>query len=314
MLLNMDFYELTQDFQGALFQGGMALLTGGLPPAAPNPLLQLRRGYAESPAWFLVQAEEFDPEPLSVETIRLRAVWSSESIVRALLDLMASEQWLDRVGEDYYLTELGRVMIRSLSERRRLILTPLTPLVGHLSADETKPIERLMRHILDASLEHPEPPGTWSIAHSRRRAPFDDAPTVFKLFQYCADFNAYRDDAHMAAFQPLGVEAYSWEAFTLVWNEKAFTARTIADLLPHRGYSWSEYQTGLRNIAGRGWVQTNESEIYTMTPEGRKIREEAEHLTDQYFFGAWSCLTESEIEELYQRMSTLKTKLEGMGK
>lgn len=118
----------------------------------------------------------------------------------------------------------------------------------------------------------------------------------------------------MTAFQPLDVEAYAWEAFTLVWKEKAFTARAIADLLPHRGYSWSEYLTGLRDLVGHGWVETNESEIYTLTPDGRKIREEAERLTDQYFFGAWSCLTESEIEELHQRMSALKTKLEGMGK
>src|SRR5689334_1828837 len=94
-LLNSDFYELTQDFQAALFQGGMALQTDNFPPAATNPLLQLRRGYAESPAWFLVQAEEFDPEPLSVKNIRVRAVWSSERIVNAILDLMASEQWLD---------------------------------------------------------------------------------------------------------------------------------------------------------------------------------------------------------------------------
>src|SRR5262249_17539374 len=108
MLLNGDFYELTQDFQGALFRGGMALLPDGAPPIPSSPVFQLRRGYAESPAWFLVQAEEFDPEPLSIGRIRARAVWSSERIVAALLDLMVSESWLDRVGNEYPLTEEGR--------------------------------------------------------------------------------------------------------------------------------------------------------------------------------------------------------------
>ena len=109
-MLNYEFYELTQEFQGAIFQVGMALQSEPLPPS-DNVLLQLRRGYAESPAWFLVQAQEFDPEPLSVSRLRTRAVWSSERIVSAILDLMASEKWLDRLGDDYYLTQDGRLMI-----------------------------------------------------------------------------------------------------------------------------------------------------------------------------------------------------------
>src|SRR5262249_27689452 len=127
MALNSDFYDLTQDFQGALFQGGMALLpqSAPAPASSPNPMFQLRRGYAESPAWFLVQAEEFDPEPLSVERIRRRAVWSSERIVAALLDLMVSEKWLDRVGDEYPLTSEGRAAIQAIIERRQTILSPL---------------------------------------------------------------------------------------------------------------------------------------------------------------------------------------------
>ncbi|MBZ0287121.1 MAG: hypothetical protein K8I30_05860 [Anaerolineae bacterium] len=310
MLLNSDFYDLTQNFQGALFQGGLALQPGG-PPPPQTGLIQLRRGYAESPAWMLIQAQEFDPEPLTVENVRVRAVWSSARIIRAILDLMASEQWLDRVGEVYHLTEQGQAVLRSVIERRALILTPL---VTYLSADEAKPIERLLRRIVDASLSHTAPPNTWSLAHSRKRTPSDNAPTVLKLFQYCADLNAYRDDSHMAAFQPLGVEAHAWEAFSHVWSGTAYTAGAIYELLPYRGYSRAEYEAGLRDIAGRGWLQTNESAIFTVTDEGRKVRDEAERLTDQYFYDAWSCLTGAEIEELHQRMSDLKAKLESIGK
>src|SRR5829696_7632375 len=100
MQLNSDFYDLTQAFQGALFQGGMALQPEDKMPLFTNPVLQLRRGYAESPAWLMVQAQEFDSEPLSVERLRKRAVWSSERIISGLLDLMASEKWFDRIGDD----------------------------------------------------------------------------------------------------------------------------------------------------------------------------------------------------------------------
>ncbi|MEO8606646.1 MAG: hypothetical protein ABI690_02095 [Chloroflexota bacterium] len=311
MLLNSDFYELTQNFQGALFQGGMAVLEKGAPPASNNTLLQLRRGYAESPAWFLVQAQEFDPEPLSVERIRVRAVWSSERIVAAILDLMASEKWLDRVGEDYHLTDEGRAVIQELTERRHTILAPL---ITTLTPDEVEPLEKLMRRGLDASSEHSKPPGTWSLAHSRRRTPADAAPTVHKLFQYCADFNAYRDDSHMAAFQPLSIDAFAWEAFSHIWRGAANTAQKIFDALPYRGYSHTEFAIGIRTIAERGWIKTEDGDSYQMADEGQKIRADVERLTDEYFFDAWSCFSESEIEGLHQRMSSLKAKLEGMGK
>jgi hypothetical protein len=118
----------------------------------------------------------------------------------------------------------------------------------------------------------------------------------------------------MAAFQPLGVEAYAWEAISHIWRGTANTAQSIFDALPYRGYSRTEFSDGLRKIAERGWIKTEDGDSYQMTEEGQKIRADVERLTDEYFFGAWSCFTESEIEELYQRMSSLKAKLEGIGK
>jgi hypothetical protein len=311
MQLNSDFYDLTQAFQGALFQGGMALLLeGGLPPST-NTVLQLRRGYAESPAWLMVQAQEFDPEPLSVKRLRKRAVWSSERLIGGLLDLMVSEKWFDRIGADYHLTDDGRAIIQGMTERRQTILRPLA---SHLSPNEVDPLEKLMRRVLDASLTSGELPGTWCLTHSRRRAPEDDALTVFKLFQYCADFNAYRDDSHMAAFQPLGVEAYAWEAFSLVATETAISAQAVFDELAYRGYSRSEYAQGLKEVASRGWIHTEDGESYHVTEAGQKIQADVEKLTDEYFYGVWSCFNEDEIKELRKHLTDLKIKLESIGK
>src|SRR5215212_4932003 len=90
-------------------------------PEQPVPaILQLRAGRAESPSWFLIQAAEFDPEPLTVANLRVRDVYASERIVQALLELMASEGWFDRSAQDTYaLTAKGRVVLQRRLQRRR---------------------------------------------------------------------------------------------------------------------------------------------------------------------------------------------------
>jgi Helix-turn-helix family len=305
---NSEFYELTQAFQGAIAQAGMALLPEPL-PASDNVLFQLRRGYAESPAWFLVQAQEFDPEPLSVGRLRRRAVWSSERIVVALLDLMVSEKWLDRLGDDYYLTDGGRGMIQGLVERRHKIFAPL---LSRLPEAEIAPLERLMRRVLDASLTAQPSPGTWCLVHSRHHAPAEDSPTIYKLFQYGADFNAWRDDAHTAAFQPLGVSAFAWEALGFIWRGTATTVQAIFDELPYRGYSRGDYALGLADLTERGWIACSSGDEYQMTDAGRGVREDAERQTDAYFYGSWDCLSADERSELQQRLVTVKALLESL--
>jgi DNA-binding MarR family transcriptional regulator len=310
-MLNSTTYDLTQKLQEALFQAGIALQPDGKapPPASHSPLMQVQRGYAESAGWILTQAQEFDPEPLSVERFRVRAVWSSQRIVCALLDLMTAEKWFDRIKDDYYLTEEGRMLIQAVKDRWNRILIPLEE---HLSEGDILSLEKLMRRVLDASLTSAVPRSKWSLQHSRRRAPADDAPVIMQLFHHSSDFNAYRDDSHMAALQPSGVEAFAWEAFSLVCNGAADTAKGVFDQLTYRGYSISEFAEGLHDISRRGWLETQGVECYAVTLAGRKVLEEVEYLTDQYFFSAWNCLSAAEIQELLEGMHNLGDKLLAM--
>src|SRR5262245_34345242 len=117
-VLDAGFYELTQEVGGAIFSAMLAAQAqAGAQPTTPPPLLQVRRGLAEAPAWFLIQAAEFDPAPLSVASLRVRDIYASERIVAALLEMMASEKWFDRsaVGE-YHLTAAGRAVLSQLRE------------------------------------------------------------------------------------------------------------------------------------------------------------------------------------------------------
>lgn len=300
---NAQLYDLTQEVQGALVSAALAQRTQkGLPPFDPPPLLmQVRRGYAESPGWYLVQAAEFEPEPLTVGKLRVRDIYASEKLVRALLEMMASEKWLDAVGDDYHLTEAGRAILERSRQRTRDVLTDFEP-IGHA---EIARLEMLVRRVVETSLICPEPPGTWSLVHSRNRAPAQDAPTILKLFHHFSDLNAYRDDAHMAAFMPHKVEGYVWEAFSYVCSGGAKTADELFDQLAHRGYSRRDYAEALQLLAARRWIQAS-GDAYHATDSGRTAREKVEQLTDDYFYAAWGCLDEDEFEEVARLLNLLK--------
>ena len=261
MNFNSDLYDLTQNIGAPLFRAYIAAQQAlDPPPPAPPPLARLRRGRAESPGWFLIQALEFDPEPLTVANLRVRDIYASERIVAALLELMASEKWLDsyltqRGERAYILTADGRSRATDRVETLRTAVAqgdyPLTP------AELTR-LAALMGQVITASLEAGDPPGNWCLQHSRQRAPAPDAPASVQLLQYAADFNAYRDDAHMAAWQPLEISGHGWEAFTFVTDGQADTASAIDRQLHYRGFTAAEYEAELQKAVERDWLLRTE--------------------------------------------------------
>jgi hypothetical protein len=64
-MLDEAMYNLMMETQAAIFAAASAGLTStGGAGEPPQALLQVNAGRAESPSWFLIQAAEFDPEPL----------------------------------------------------------------------------------------------------------------------------------------------------------------------------------------------------------------------------------------------------------
>jgi hypothetical protein len=262
---------------------------GGEPP---HPLLQLRAGLAESPGWFLLQAAEFDPEPLTVETLRVRDIYASERIVAALLDLMASEGWFDRdAANSYALTPAGRFVLEGILRRRHQIDGTLLP------QHATERLHDLLARVVAASLAAEDPPGVWCLAHSRHRAPPTGAPPLARLLHLFEDLNAFRDDAHMAAWRPLGVDGHEWEAFALVSAGEAHDAAGLFRALAYRGYTEGEYAAALAALATRSWLETTESGSYSVTAAGKAVRTMVEERTDAFFYGPWRALQQEELRE-----------------
>jgi helix-turn-helix protein len=310
-VLDAEFYELTQEVGGAIFGAMLAAQARlGTPPEPPPPLLQVRRGLAEAPAWYLIQAAEFAPAPLTVAGLRVRDTYASERIVAALLELMASEQWFDRsAAAEYHLMPAGRAVLGQLRERQHRLIAAIEPppdaQAGRLAA--------LLGRVIATGLAGADPPGVWCLALSRNRAPAADAPPLVQIFQYVEDLNAFRDDAHMAAWRSHGVSGHTWETFAFVYAGQANTADALFDQLAYRGYSRAEYAATLKGLAGRGWIErAGAAGAYRATAAGQAVRAEAERLTNSYFYGPWSSLAEGERADAHTLMLRLRDCLNQM--
>ncbi|MEM7126179.1 MAG: hypothetical protein AAF702_07620 [Chloroflexota bacterium] len=302
MELNSEFYFQLEASAGPFYQamGKIAQSQAEQPPR--HPLLQVQSGRAESPAWYLVQAAEFDPEPLSVKTLRVRDIYASPAIAQGILEMLAAERWLDRRGGAYHLTDLGRTVTTELLTRSQSLLAQVD-VPAHIDLIR---LESLLRSVIDASLGCKTPPGNWCLAHSRNRAPSDEEPVIVRLLHYFSDFNAFRDDAHMAAWQPKEVTGQQWETFAFIISGQANSAESLFEQLSYRGYSVEDYAAALSDLTERRWLLPK-GDVYVATEVGVAIHTQVESLTDQYFYAPWlEALNERELAETIELLRVLR--------
>ena len=94
------------------------------------------------------------------------------------------------------------------------------------------------------------------------------------------------------------------DAFSHLWRNGAFTLDGMYETLQYNEVRKEVYAEDLLGLANQGWVR-EEAGTFHVTEAGKKIRDEAEASTDKYFFAPWSCLNESELEELASLASQL---------
>jgi Helix-turn-helix family len=300
---NSELYDFTQNLQGTIFYSAFVSHVSDEDKQAwqDRPaIMNIRRGYAESPGWMMVQALEFAPEPLSVERFRRRAVYSAPKLSLAMLELLASEKYLDRIGDDYHLTEMGQAAADKNEIFRVKAFEGFEPIL----IAEIEQLEALMRKIIDASLEADNLADRWCISHSRNRAPSEDVSALAKIIQYGADFNAIRDDAHMAAYGSHDVNGHVWEAFSFIANNQAKSAADLYEQLAYRGFYTEDWQAALDELIENGWLMKNDSE-YAVTDMGNSVKADVGEKTDAYFFASWSILSNTEYDELIMIMKQL---------
>lgn len=262
----------------------------------------------EGGGWLLLPALTFDPDTISAEKLRIRSPYTSARRYQAGLEALATGGFLVPAGgidQTYKLSSAGRQAILAVIQAGYGCMKTLQP----LDTSELVALANTLYQLVYACLDASEPPGKWSISHSRKIDPGEKAAAMVRIDQYLSDLAAYRDDSHLAAWQIHDIEGHAWEALMVLWRKGPFTLDQLYQQLAHRGFTAKEYQVAMADLIKRGWV-TRDIEQYCLTELGEKVREAAEADTDGYFYRPWSCLSDKAIRDLEKQLTRLKTVLE----
>ncbi len=249
------------------------------------------------------------PVPLTPDTYLGRTPYQTRQIVVDQLEGAAGRGTLAKVGDEaYVLTEAGKKLATRIAATAVAAAHTVTP----VSNADGERLAALLRRVVDACVAAAEPSHP-NLNRSRFYDPGASAPVVERVRRYLNDLNAFRDDAHIAAWRSYDLEAYEWEAFSHIHGEYVFgaavaTAVELAEKLGgFRGYEADDYEAALRKVVARGWLMVADGR-YTVTAEGKQVREAVEAETDALFFAPWQ-LNEVETQELRDLMSVWQTAL-----
>jgi predicted transcriptional regulator len=257
----------------------------------------------EGSVWgLLLSGISFAPEGISNAILQQRVPY--QNYTRRLAD--AAEQGLFQSPDDetYHLTDRGREsaqqVILAAYARMESIEPMRSPDLHYLSV--------LLKRLVRACLIAPEPPGKWSINLSRRFDPGGNASLLIQVDQYLSDLAAYRDDAHLAAWRPLGFDGPTWETITFIWHGEADSLDALCQRLSHRRFPRSVYKGVIQELISDGLLR-DKSGKFQLTSKGEKIRQEAEETTDEYFYAPWDCMIDEDLQALGNLLTCL---VEGM--
>lgn len=244
----------------------------------------------------------FPDEAITYEKYQRIFPYDSEQAFHEPFSTAAQDGYLTFDGDGYRATEKGE-------EANRKGMQALTDVAASLQPMPHAEIQRLADYLMrlcDATAAAPEPPSHFcqTVYKNYKRAFPSNTPLTRWFIHYYKELDFYRTDAHVAAWQAHNVAGNRWEAFTAVWNGEADTLDKFYEEYSDRGFTRDEYAQALQELVARGWLEENVG-VFRVTDEGKRIRDEAEALTDTYFFAPWSCLNESELEDL----SNLATQL-----
>lgn len=163
-----------------------------------------------------------------------------------------------------------------------------------------------LARIDDAALSAPEPPSHYFMSHKRENHKL--FPILYPLERFIILFGelaAYRDDMYVATWSAHGVEGHAWEVLDFLSQSDTLTFDELHNKLSGRGVTEDVHAEDVRELARRGWVEES-SGVVKATEAGKQVRAEVEEETERLFFAPWSCLSESELEELASLASQLR--------
>jgi DNA-binding MarR family transcriptional regulator len=138
--------------------------------------------------------------------------------------------------------------------------------------------------------------------------PEKDPPLPF-IEQAFTCLDAYREDAHLAAWRESNLSATTFEALTVLWYGEASSLNGIVRKLARRGHDPKIYSVALSDLRHNGYIAGARTAI-RLTPAGQEFRDQVEAETNELFFQAWKVLSEVEKVELTDLITRLRDGLE----
>lgn len=249
----------------------------------------------------LLAVHTFEPEDTTPGHLMVRGPYASAEAYLERLQAAETIGLLDEVASGRYkLTDKGRKVALQIAEETREVMARVDPLPP---ADSGR-LAIILDRIVQACINTPPPPETWAVTLCNKLMPALNPPMPY-IEQAFSCLAAYRDDAHLAAWQRSGLSAMALESLTLFWRGEVSTLDDLCKKLARRGHPCQVYITVLGELRERGLI-TGPDQAPWLTGTGRVFRNEIEEDTDRFFYASWSCLEEPEKSELYGLLTRMR--------
>jgi hypothetical protein len=263
----------------------------------------------ENDEWkgWLFPAYILAPDDVSVSKLRIRMPYVHAAFFEAKLVKYAKRGYLTGKENQYFLTPIGMEAAENILQGRQDALSQ----VKSISPDQSLQLAEILCKIIQNCNDSNEPHSKWCLNHNRRQ--MESQTVVHPLVtidQYLSDLCAWRDDCHLASWQPFHyLHGQVWEVFTLLWREEAHSLDEVCDQLCFkRGFSRVEYIHAINEIEIRGWVLEQDGAL-SLTAAGKKIRQSAEGYTDELFLPPFLSISTFEQNQLSDLLISLQNHL-----
>ena len=255
---------------------------------------------------------ELGLDSFSTDEFQKRDPFSNPMQFEKVFATLNFKGWIEPQPDDKY-----RVTERARDAARRIIQAGdafLLPFESFTDID-LKKLDGLLKQLIQSCQFAPEPPIRWAI-EKRFRVADQKSPLILQVREHLMDLFAYRDDCHISAGRPhFGQAGIVWNVLGSLWRKDLVTAEQLAESLAFRAYDVNDYEVALQAAVKIGWAeQIDGSSAYCITPRGRELREQAEQLTNKYFYAPWLVLIQSEMDELYELLLKLRDQLNSFRK
>lgn len=255
--------------------------------------------------WMILLAVfTFEPDETTPSHLMVRGPYTSSDRYLSWLENAHEEGFLEQSNPGrFHFSSKGREGTIELIRVAREAMVAADP----LPADDAQLLVEFFDRLVSSSLEAPPPPDTWSISLSNKLMPPKEPPMPY-IEQAISCLSAYRDDAHLAAWQNSGLSAIALESLTYIWRGKVSTLEDLTDKLYFRGHSQNVYIDALNELRGRDFISGIRTSL-RITDQGMQFREEVEKKTEQYFFAPWDCLSGDDMEKMAELLEGMRNEI-----